>query len=367
MRQQIRLPLLSRIPACVWVTIDAGIALLLAASFIGLASSRNLSEPDMLDYGSALATSLPVAVRRLWPRAVFVIVLLGGLGMREFLIPHADPLCLPLVLYTLATRSKAVLPLLVAGVATVQGVVELPLSGVVRDQLGLMLAILAASWAVGTAVRQRRLYTEQLAAQAEERARAEGMAERLRIARELHDVIGHSLSTIAVQAGVAGHVGGAEEMSRALASIEETSRSALRETRHLLGVLREDGEAELSPAPGPADLDALVARTRAAGLEVELKINGDVGGELGPTVYRIVQEALTNVLKHAGAHHVLVRIERQEHGLAVEVIDDGTRGQAQPYGHGLTGLRERVHLFGGEFEAGARPVRGFRVMARLPL
>ncbi|MFC7589567.1 sensor histidine kinase [Nonomuraea antimicrobica] len=249
MRQQIRLPLLSRIPACVWVTIDAGIALLLAASFIGLASSRNLSEPDMLDYGSALATSLPVAVRRLWPRAVFVIVLLGGLGMREFLIPHADPLCLPLVLYTLATRSKAVLPLLVAGVATVQGVVELPLSGVVRDQLGLMLAILAASWAVGTAVRQRRLYTEQLAAQAEERARAEGMAERLRIARELHDVIGHSLSTIAVQAGVAGHVGGAEEMSRALASIEETSRSALRETRHLLGVLREDGEAELSPPP----------------------------------------------------------------------------------------------------------------------
>ncbi|MFC7589568.1 sensor histidine kinase [Nonomuraea antimicrobica] len=100
---------------------------------------------------------------------------------------------------------------------------------------------------------------------------------------------------------------------------------------------------------------------------MELKINGDVGGELGPTVYRIVQEALTNVLKHAGAHHVLVRIERQEHGLAVEVIDDGTRGQAQPYGHGLTGLRERVHLFGGEFEAGARPVRGFRVMARLPL
>ncbi|MDF2704485.1 MAG: hypothetical protein K0R62_137 [Nonomuraea muscovyensis] len=367
MREQIRLPLLSRVPSWTWVTIDAGIALIFAASFIGLASSRNLSEPGVVDYGAALATSLPVAVRRLWPRSVFVIVLLGGLGMREFLIPHADLLCLPLTLYTLATRSKAVLPLLVAGVVTMQGVVELPFSVVVRDRLGLVLAILATSWAAGTAVRQRRLYTEQLAAQAEERARAEAMAERLRIARELHDVIGHSLSTIAVQAGVAGHVGGAEEMGRALASIEETSRSALRETRQLLGVLREDGEAELAPAPGLADLDALVVRTRAADLEVELQINGEVGGEMEPTVYRIVQEALTNVLKHAGARHVLVRIERQEDGLTVEVTDDGTRGRAQPYGHGLTGLRERVHLFGGEFEAGARPLRGFRVMARLPL
>ncbi|MER7504871.1 sensor histidine kinase [Nonomuraea pusilla] len=367
MREPIRLPLLSRVPAWAWVTIDAGIALVFAASFIGLASSRNLSQPGVLDYAAALATSLPVAVRRLWPRPVFVIVLLGGLGMRQFFLPHADLLCLPLALYTLATRSKAVLPLLVAAVATVQGVAELPFSVVTRDQLLLVLAILTASWAAGTAVRQRRLYTEQLAAQAQERARGEAMAERLRIARELHDVIGHGLSTIAVQAGVAGHVGGAEEMSRALASIEETSRSALRETRQLLGVLREDGEAELAPAPGLADLDALVARTRAAGLEVELHSDGDVGGEMESTVYRIVQEALTNVLKHAGARHVLVRIERQEDGLTVEVTDDGTRGQAQPYGHGLTGLRERVHLFGGEFEAGARPVRGFRVMARLPL
>jgi signal transduction histidine kinase len=366
-REQIRLPLLSRVPSWVWVAIDTAIALLLAAVFIGLASSRNPAEPDIMDYGAALATSLPVAVRRLWPRTVFVIVLLGGLGMREFFLPHADAFCLPLVLYTLATRSKAVLPLLVAGVVTVQGVVELPLTAVVRDRIGLMLAISVAAWAAGTAVRQRRLYTEQLAAQAEERARAEAVAERLRIARELHDVIGHSLSTIAVQAGVAGHLGEAEEMSRTLASIEETSRSALRETRHLLGVLREDGDAELAPALGRADLDALVARARAAGLEVELRINGDVGGEMELTVYRIVQESLTNVLKHAGARHVLVRIERQDDGLLVEVTDDGTRGQARPYGHGLTGLRERVHVFGGEFEAAARPVRGFRVMARLPL
>ncbi|WP_176993474.1 sensor histidine kinase [Nonomuraea jiangxiensis] len=368
MREQIRPPLLSRIPTWTWVTIDTVVAVVLAASFVGLATSRNDTPPDVIDYAAALATSLPVAVRRLWPRAVFVVVLIGGLGMREFLDPHADPFCLPLALYTLATRRQAVVALVAAATVGVQGVVELPLTAGVRDDLGLLLAILVASWAVGTAVRQRRRYTERLAAHAEERARAEAAEERLRIARELHDVIGHSLSTIAVQAGVAGHVEGAEEMRLTLASIEETSRSALRETRRLLGVLREDGHAERAPAPRLADLDTLVERTTAAGLRVELVIEGTVGEELEPTVYRIVQEALTNVLKHAGARHARVRIERQEDGLLVEVTDDGTRAQARPYGHGLTGLRERVHLFGGEFEAGAHPPRaGFRVMARLPL
>ncbi|RBQ21026.1 sensor histidine kinase [Spongiactinospora rosea] len=367
MREPIRPPLLSRIPGWAWVTVDTAVALLLTASFIGLVASRSVSAPGVLDYAGALATGLPVAVRRLWPRAVFVVVLVGGLGMREFLLPHADALCLPLVLYTLATRERAVLALVAAAGVGVQGVAEVPLTDEVRDRAGLVLAVMAACWAAGTAVRQRRRYTEQLAAQAEERARAETTAERLRIARELHDVIGHGLSTIAVQAGVAGHVGEAAEMSRTLASIEETSRSALRETRRLLGVLREDGAADLAPAPGMADLGALVARTRAAGLAVELDIDGEAEGEMDLTVYRIVQEALTNVLKHAGARRARVRIERRRAELVVEVTDDGTRGQARPYGHGLTGLRERVHLFGGEFEAGARPVRGFRVMARLPL
>ncbi|GAA2688767.1 sensor histidine kinase [Nonomuraea recticatena] len=367
MREHIRPPLLSRVPTWAWVTVDVGIAAFLAAAFVGLATTRNDVPPDLLDYAAALATSLPIAVRRFWPRAVFVIVLIGGLGMREFLLPHADLLCLPLALYTLATRRSAVVALLAAAAVGAQGVVESPFTGIVRERLGLVLAILVAAWAVGTAVRQRGLYTERLAVHAEERARAEAAEERLRIARELHDVIGHSLSTIAVQAGVAGHVGRAEQMSRTLASIEETSRSALRETRRLLGVLRDDGEAEFAPAPGLADLAALVERTRAAGLEVELAIDAEVGEELELTVYRIVQEALTNVLKHAGARHVRVRVERRRDGLVVEVTDDGTRGQERPYGHGLTGLRERVRAFGGQFEAGARPLRGFRVKARLPL
>ncbi|TDC86629.1 sensor histidine kinase [Nonomuraea deserti] len=367
MREEIRPPLLSRVPTWAWVTIDTVVAVVLAASFLWLATTRNDSSPGLIDYVAALITSLPVAVRRFWPRAVFVLVLVGGLGMREFLDPHADPFCLPLALYTLATRRKAVVALVVAAAVGLQGVVKLPLTPNVRDQAGLLLAVLVASWAVGTAVRQRRLYTERLAAHAEQRARAEAAEERLRIARELHDVIGHSLSTIAVQAGVASHVGGAQEMSHTLASIEETSRSALRETRRLLGVLREDGEADLAPTPSLGDLDALIERTRAAGLEVELMIDGTVAEEMELTVYRIVQEALTNVLKHAGARHARVRIKQHEQGLQVEVTDDGMRGQARPYGHGLTGLRERVHLFGGEFEAGPHPLRGFRVMARLPL
>lgn len=351
---------------CAWVSIDVVIALFLAAAYCGLATTRNPGEPDVLDYASALATTLPLAVRRFWPREVFVVVLAGGLGMREFLSPHADPLGLSLALYTLATGHRAVAALVAAAVVGVQGVLVFPVTANVRDQLGLVVAILLASWAVGVTVRQRRIYTERLAVHAEEKARAEAARERLRIARELHDVIGHSLSTIAVQAGVAVHVGG-DDMGRTLASIEETSRSALCETRRLLGVLREDEEADYAPAPGLAELDTLVERTRAAGLEVTLSIDGEVEAEMELTVYRIVQEALTNVLKHAGARRAGVRIGRQEGALVVEVTDDGTRGEPRPYGHGLSGLRERVRLFGGEFEAGARPVRGFRVTARLPL
>ncbi|MCF6473184.1 sensor histidine kinase [Nonomuraea sp. MG754425] len=367
MRDQPRLPLLSRLPGWAWVSLDTVVALLLAAGFLGLIHTRNPAPPGVLDFTVALAASLPLAVRRLWPRAVFVVVLIGGLGMREFLIPQADPFGLPLVLYTLATRSKAV-PALVAAVAvTLQGVVEFPLRGQFLDQLGLVPAIVLAAWTTGTAVRQRRLYTEQLAAQAEERARAEAAKERLRIARELHDVIGHSLSTIAVQAGIERHVGDAAQMRRTLGSIEETSRSALRETRRLLGVLREDGPADLAPAPGFDDLDDLLAGTRAAGLEVELRLDGEVRGEMELTVYRIVQEALTNVLRHAGAERATVLIERQEERLVVEITDDGANARERPYGHGLNGLRERVRVFGGEFEAGVRPVRGFRVRARLPL
>ncbi|MEV4569456.1 sensor histidine kinase [Nonomuraea sp. NPDC049419] len=367
MRDQPRLPLLSRIPDLVWVSVDTVVALLLAAGFLGLIHWRNPAPPGLLDFAVALATSLPLAVRRLWPRAVFAVVLAGGLGMQEFLIPHADPFGLPLVLYTLATRRKAVPELLVAVAVTLHGVVELPLGSLSLDQVGLVPAIVVAAWSTGTAVRQRRLYTEQLAAQTEERARAEAARERLRIARELHDVIGHSLSTIAVQAGVERHVGDPEEMRCTLGSIEETSRSALRETRRLLGVLRDDGPADLTPAPGLADLGDLIAKTRAAGLEVELRVNGEVQGEMELTLYRIVQEALTNVLRHAEAGRATVLIERRDEELVVEVTDDGRNARERPYGHGLTGLRERVRTLGGEFEAGVRPVRGFQVRARLPL
>ncbi|MGW0483750.1 sensor histidine kinase [Nonomuraea sp. NPDC003214] len=366
MREDLRPPLLSRVPERAWLCLDAGVAVFFAAAFVGLASSRGSVAPDVFDYAAALATTLPIAVRRLWPRAVFLVVLAAGLGMREFLLPHADLLCLPLALYTVAARHRAAVPLVAAVAVGWQGVAELPVTDTVLEQLALVAAILVASWAVGTTVRQRRVYTERLTQHAEQRARAQAAEERLRIARELHDVVGHSLSTIAVQAGVAGHVGIEGEMSRALHSIEETSRSALRETGRLLGVLRDDDGAELAPVPGLADLGVLVRRAEATGLEVDLAIDGKVNGEMELTVYRIVQEALTNVVRHADAQHVDVRIQRQEGGLVVEVVDDGRHRPVRPYGHGLTGLRERVRVFGGEFAAGAHAPGGFRVMARLP-
>jgi signal transduction histidine kinase len=204
--------------------------------------------------------------------------------------------------------------------------------------------------------------------------------ERLRLARELHDVVAHSISVIAVQSGVGAHVANTqpEEAAKALATIEATSRAALTELRRLLGVLRQEGEPEgsLAPVPGLADLDALLAEVAKAGLGVRLRVEGTpsplpAGVDL--SAYRIVQEALTNVVKHAGPARAQVVVGYGDHEVTVEVVDDG-RGVAAPtgdgrarVGHGLIGMRERVAAFGGDLEVGPGPDGGFRVAARLPL
>jgi signal transduction histidine kinase len=204
--------------------------------------------------------------------------------------------------------------------------------------------------------------------------------ERLRLARELHDVVAHAISVIAVQSGVGAHVAKTqpEEAAKALAAIEVTSRAALIELRRLLGVLRQEGEPEgsLAPVPGLADLDALLAEVAKAGLGVRLRVEGTpsplpAGVDL--SAYRIVQEALTNVVKHAGPARAQVVVGYRDHDVTVEVTDDG-RGVTAPtgdgrarVGHGLIGMRERVQVFGGDLEAGPRPGGGFRVAARLPL
>jgi signal transduction histidine kinase len=206
------------------------------------------------------------------------------------------------------------------------------------------------------------------------------VAERLRIARELHDSVAHSMSVIAVQAGMGHHVIDTQpaESKRALAAIEATSRDALIEMRRLLGVLRQEGEqtAALVPAPGIGDLPALITQARSAGVEVQVEQRG-TRRELPPSIdlsaYRIVQEALTNTIRHGG-RDVTVLLDFSDAELRIQVIDHGSGAEpARPVpvapgsGHGLIGMRERVAVFGGQLSAGPRPTGGYDVQATLPL
>jgi signal transduction histidine kinase len=236
--------------------------------------------------------------------------------------------------------------------------------------------------AAGQATRSRAQLADELAdrAVALERAR-EGEAqaavqeERARIARELHDVVAHDVSVMVVQAAAAKRIVEREpdRAEEAIVSIEGTGREALAEMRRLLGVLRRgDEDLALAPQPSLSRVDALLARTRAAGLDVALERSGDdaplpAGVDLA--AYRVVQEALANVVRHAGAEHATVRLTYDPRAVVVEVVDDGrgaANGGGKP-GHGLIGLRERVDLYGGDFEAGPRAEGGFGVRARLPV
>jgi signal transduction histidine kinase len=199
-------------------------------------------------------------------------------------------------------------------------------------------------------------------------------AERSRIARELHDVIAHSLSVIVVQAAAERRVLGPGRDSTAdtLGSIEQAGRQAMTELRRLLGLLRKsDGELSLAPQPGLGELGDLVAEVREAGVEVDVRTDGDLAvlpRGLDLTAYRIVQECLTNVLKHAGAHRVEVSLLCRGRCLDIDVTDDGTSAAApSPGGFGLVGMRERVSVYGGTVQAGHRDGGGFRVHARLPV
>jgi signal transduction histidine kinase len=240
------------------------------------------------------------------------------------------------------------------------------------DDIALFLLVgwLVASVAVGGVVRTRRAYLRE----AEHRAATE---ERLRIARELHDVLGHDLSLINVQASAALHRmdrGGAEPPRAALTAVKEASGRALRELRGTLGVLRQvDAPAPLHPAPayaGLAALPELLARSRSTGLAVHAAVTGEVRRvppEVDLAAYRIVQEALTNVTRHAAASRVDVRVAYTGWEVEVRVADDGRGpGGTGGAGAGLRGMAERAAALGGCVEAGARPEGGFLVTARLP-
>ncbi|HZO34036.1 MAG TPA: sensor histidine kinase [Gaiellaceae bacterium] len=238
-------------------------------------------------------------------------------------------------------------------------------------------ALVATPGVLGIAfgARTRSLQAAEAKAARLELERREAIAEeRARIARELHDVIAHSVSVMTVQAGAAEAM---LQRDPALAlepvrAVQETGRQAMVEMKRLVGILREhDDETGLAPQPGLADLDRLVAQVREAGLPVEVAIEGrprelPLGVDL--SAYRVVQEALTNALKYAGTAHASVTVRYGADDLAIEVTDDGRGGTSDNgSGHGLIGMRERVGVFGGTFAAGPRDGGGFSVSARLPL
>jgi signal transduction histidine kinase len=258
-------------------------------------------------------------------------------------------------------------------------IIEIPdfYAGDVFSNMALYTVALLFGWTVQS--RRLRLNDAEERAellereQEEERARALAQ-ERLHIAQELHDVMAHSMSVIAVQAGVGMHVVDDDptEAKKSLENISTTSRSTLVELRRMLGVLRDDGSGTAyAPAPGLGDLDRLAREVTDAGVPVDVQVEGqldDVPPGVDFTGYRIVQEALTNVLKHAGPSTAHVRVANGDGALRIEVRDDGrgVNGRSTGAGHGLTGMRERVAVYGGRLDAGPAAGGGYRVLAELP-
>ena len=331
----------------------------------------------------AFAHIAPLAWRRRHPEGVLLTMAATGLA---FATTGNSVVCLgPAVLvavYAVAAYGPPRRSLPLVGGATAAMVVAVAASGARFDTMAGNAVVFAVVWLVGD--RQRRAVAEaaaeraraaELARSREQLAHQAVMEERLAIARELHDIVAHAMSVITVQSGTARMVmDGSPDVAReALSAIEDTSRQALAEMRRLLSVLRDDTAGRdvlLSPARGLADLDTLVDVAAASGLRVELSRQGDpvalpAGAELA--AYRIVQEALTNVCRHARASSASVVVRYEPSEVAVEVTDDGIGGAPRTGGHGLVGMRERAALYGGEVEAAPRPEGGFRVRARIPL
>ena len=322
----------------------------------------------------ALAVVVPIAVACLVLRAGGPTVFLAALTVYSVTAVAARRVAVTVT----AVVAGAVLAATLAGGG--QQVAQVALSGVALILLGSLAGENTRTGRRYAAAQAERAAEREAAAAAEQaeqvsRALAE---ERAHIARDLHDIVAHAMSVIAVRSGVARMVidSDPDQARDALAIIEVTTRRSLHEMRLLVGMLRDpaDQPAELTPVPGLADLDRLVADTAAAGVAAEVDVDGEpspLSAAADLSAYRIVQEALTNVVRHAGPTHARIRIGYQPDRVRIEITDDGPRGPA-PHptvraggGHGLIGMRERAALFGGVLEAGPYGT-GFRVLACLP-
>jgi len=296
-------------------------------------------------------------------------------GLTGAVLPAAPWLALAWLVVGHASRVWIVAGLGLLGAGLTVGSVVRPGSQGAVPLLGALTAVILLSVAVRVAWRAR---AEALRARAAEAGRRAASQERLALARELHDSIGHGLSAVAVQSSAARmalQAGDGETAARSLAAAEASSRAALREMRDLVAVLR-DPDGAIAPTAGLADLDGVLRRTREAGIAASLEVGPDVEGlpsGTEATVYRIAQEGLTNVVRHAPGAWARVRVSRDGERLLVEVEDGGARGapagvDREGSGYGLAGLRERVQLVGGTLQAGAATSgAGWRLTARLPL
>jgi signal transduction histidine kinase len=323
-----------------------------------------------------LAT-VPYASRRRWPTAAFLISLLATTGL--WLLGYNAGV-LPLILLCGGYFVAVARPAREVGACTAAALGCFALlwwaGGApfgARDAFISVLA-LAITLALGRTGRIRVDLAEARAQTAEEAARRRSTEERLRIARELHDIIGHSLGTIAVQAGVGRHLMATEpeKAAEALDSIARVSRNSLDEVRAVVAALRED-DAAYHPTPGLADLPDLVETIRSTGLDVDLTLPNDIEAiprQTGAAVYRIAREALTNVVRHAHASAASVQVDHHNGRVEVAVRDDGPGADGEEEmkpGHGIAGMRERAEALGGRLTAGASSAGGFLVTASLPV
>jgi signal transduction histidine kinase len=370
--------------------VDGGLAAVLA--FLGIASSAAMGR--LIAVPLVIALAVPVVFRRAYPVAAFAAAI--AVGALQVLInskPNPTDLAIVILLYTLAAytpRRISITGLAICLVGSAAAVVRW-----MPDRLSMWDSLLVGSimfagpsliaWVFGDSMRYRRAYytnledrAARLEAERDAQAQVAAAAERARIARELHDVVAHNVSVMVVQADGASYALGSDpdRARQALAAIAATGRQALAEMRRMLGVLRrdEDGtEPGRAPLPGIGQLGELLDQTRAAGLAVSFTVEGvpqPMTDGAALAAYRIVQESLTNTRKHGGPRATAeVTLRYLEDALLLRITDDG-RGAAAASdgaGHGLTGMRERVAVYGGWVQAGPRPSGGYHVTALLPL
>jgi signal transduction histidine kinase len=363
------------------LAIDAGLAAaLLAVCTVWLAQSDFASVRAGLVQAALIAV---LAVRRIWPTVVFLVA--SAIGFAQWLLgfPLLGDVALLIALYTVAAhqpRLRALLATLIMATGAVMAAARWePANTLPRSLLFLSATVIAALFAGMTAASGRRYLAwlderaRRLELERDQQATIAAAAERTRIARELHDIVSHSLSVVITLADAAALVGRTNpgQGAEAMAEVSEVGRHALSDMRAMLGVLRTDerpgGVTPPPPPPGVGQLGALVERIRATGLPVSLTVQGTVfplGAAAELTAYRIVQEALTNTLRHAAARHAQVTVCYDEPEVRIRVTDDGVAG-AVGSGHGIEGMRERVALHRGELRAGPAAGGGWLVEAIL--